>query len=94
MAAEAEVRIGSSDGDGIVKGGTAGHDGCGGEGAGLVELGDGAVDAWGEAEVVSVDDETGGHGFWVAMESREGAWAFFAEVMVGREGFEPPTSCL
>lgn len=45
------------DGDGIVKGWAGGHEGCGGEDACLMEFGDGAIDTWGEAEVVCIDDE-------------------------------------
>ncbi len=38
-----------------------GHEGGGGEDACLVEFEDGTIDARGEAEVVSVDDEAGRH---------------------------------
>jgi len=70
VAADAECGVGVGDGDGVVEGGAGGHEGCGGEGAGLMEFGDGAVDAWGEAEVVRVDDEAGSHVGW-----RRGRWA-------------------
>lgn len=59
MAAYAECRVRAGDGDGVFKRRARGHEGCGGEGVGLVKLGDGAVDARGEAEVVCVDDEAG-----------------------------------
>jgi peptidoglycan/LPS O-acetylase OafA/YrhL len=62
VAADAEGGMGAGDGDGVVEGGAVGHEGGGGEGAGVVELGDGAVDAWSEPEVVGVEDEAGGHG--------------------------------
>jgi hypothetical protein len=61
VAADAERGGGAGDGDGVVEGGAVGHEGGGGEGSGGVEFGDGAVDAGGEAEVVSVEDEAGGH---------------------------------
>ena len=61
VAADAEGRVGVGDGDGVVEGRAGGHEGGGGEGAGLVKLGDGAVDAGSEAEVVRVDDESGSH---------------------------------
>ena len=64
VAAYAEGGIGVGDGDGVVEGWAGGHQGGGGEGAGLMELGDGAVDAGGEAEVVRVDDEAGRHRFF------------------------------
>jgi hypothetical protein len=52
---EGGVVVGAA--DGIVKEGAGGHEGGGGEGAGGVEFDDGAIDAGGEAEVVSVDEE-------------------------------------
>ncbi len=61
MAADAELRVRARDGDSVVEGWAGGHEGRGGEGASLGELADGAVDAMGEAEVVSVEDEAGGH---------------------------------
>ncbi len=61
MAAYAERGVGVGDGDGVVEGRAGGHESGGGEGAGLVKLGDGAVDAGSEAEVVGVDDESGRH---------------------------------
>jgi hypothetical protein len=61
VAAYAEGRIGVGDGDGIVECSASGHQGSGGERVGVVKLCDGAVDAWGEAEVVRVDDESGSH---------------------------------
>jgi hypothetical protein len=36
----------------------------------LVELADGAVDAVGEAEVVCVEDEAGGHADWMSLVRR------------------------
>ncbi len=62
VAADAEGGVGAGDGDGVVEGWAGGHESGGGEGAGLMELGDGAIDARGEAEVVCVDDEAGRHG--------------------------------
>jgi hypothetical protein len=62
VAAYAEGGVGARDGDGVIKRRAVGHE-CGrGEGAGLMKLGDGSVDARGEAEVVRVEDETGRHG--------------------------------
>lgn len=61
VAADGERGVGVGDGDGVVEGVAGGHEGGGGEDAGLVELADGAIDAWSEAEVVGVDDEAGGH---------------------------------
>jgi hypothetical protein len=43
--------------DGVVEGGTGGHQGCRHYGTGIVEFGDGTVDAGRETEVVRVDDE-------------------------------------
>jgi hypothetical protein len=63
VAAYAEGWVGTGDGYGIVEGCAGGHEGCGGESAGLMELGDGPVDAWGETEVVGVNDETGRHSY-------------------------------
>ena len=57
VAADFELRVGVSGGDGIVEEGGCGHEGGGGERVGAVEFGDGAVDAGSEAEVVGVDDE-------------------------------------
>ena len=57
MAADTELRMSTCDGDGVVKCGAGGHEGCGGERAGGGEFGDGAIDAAGEAEVVGVEDE-------------------------------------
>jgi hypothetical protein len=62
VEADAEGGMGVGDGDGVVEGGAGGHKSGGGEGAGLMELADGAVDAVGEAKVVCVEDEAGGHG--------------------------------
>ncbi len=61
VAADAESRVGMGDGDGVLECGAGGHQGGGGEGFGLVKLHDGTVDAWSEAEVVRVDDESGRH---------------------------------
>ena len=63
VATDAEVGTGEGEVDGLLEGGACGHEGGGGDGAGVVKLGDGPVDAGGEAEVVCVDDEAGGHGF-------------------------------
>ncbi len=62
MAADAEGGVRAGELDGVVEGGAGGHEGGGGEDAGLMELDDGAVDAGGEAEVVGVDDEAWRHG--------------------------------
>jgi len=62
VEADAEGGMGMGDGDGVVEGVAGGHEGGGGEGTGLVEFADGAVDALSEAEVVCVEDEAGGHG--------------------------------
>lgn len=61
VAAYAESRIAGGDGDGVVKRRAGGHESGGGKDACLVEFENGAVDARGEAEVVSVDDEAGRH---------------------------------
>ena len=61
MAATAEGGVGAGDGDGVVEGWAGGHEGGGGEDSGGVEFADGAVDGRGEAEVVGVEDEAGGH---------------------------------
>ena len=61
MATDAEGGFGEGDGDGVVERRAGGHEGCRGEGAGLMKLGDGAIDAGGEAEVVRVEDEAGRH---------------------------------
>ncbi len=61
MAADAEVGVTADYGDGVSEGWAGGHEGGGGEDAGLVELFDGAVDAGSQAEVVGVDDELRGH---------------------------------
>ena len=66
VAAHAESRVGMGDGDGVLECGAGGHQSGGGEGLGLVKLRDGTVDAWSEAEVVRVDDESGRHGFGTA----------------------------
>jgi hypothetical protein len=67
VAADAERGVGASDGDGVLECGAGGHEGGGGERSGLVELKDGEIDARGEAEVVCVDDEAGGHDFGLEM---------------------------
>lgn len=61
VAADAERGSGAGDGDGVVEGRAGGHESGGGEDTGGVELGDGAVDALSEAEVICVDDEAGRH---------------------------------
>ncbi len=45
VAAYAEGGVGAGYGDGVVEGWAGGHEGGGGEDAGLMELGDGSVDA-------------------------------------------------
>ncbi len=62
MAAHAKGGIGKGKGCSVIESRAAGHEAGGGEDAGLVQLGDGAVDAGGEAEVVCVEDELGRHG--------------------------------
>jgi hypothetical protein len=57
VAAGFEGGMGMGGGDGIVKEGSGGHESGGGERAGLVEFGDRAVDAGGEAEVVGINQE-------------------------------------
>ena len=64
VATDAEAVMGAGDADGIVERRTAGHERGGGEYPGLVQFGDGAIDAGGEAKVVSVEDEACGHGEW------------------------------
>lgn len=59
MAADFEGGMGAGGLDGVVEERAGGHESGRGERAGLVELGDGAVDARGEAEVVGVDDKLG-----------------------------------
>jgi hypothetical protein len=61
VAADAEGGMGEGEGDGVVEGEAVGHEGGGGEDAAQVEFKDGAIDAEGEAEVVGVEDEAGGH---------------------------------
>ena len=83
MAADAEGGPGEGERDGVREGRTRGHEGGGGEGAGVVELGDGAVDARGEAEVVGVDDEAG-HWEWLVLSG----WCLVGEqVWIVEEGF-------
>jgi hypothetical protein len=45
----------------VVERGAGGHEGGGGNGAGIVQLGDGTVDAGRETEVVRIDDEANCH---------------------------------
>ena len=61
VTAYAEGGVGMGDGDGVVKRWASSHEGGGGESVGLVEFGDGAIDACGESEIICVDDEAGGH---------------------------------
>jgi len=61
MTADAEGRSGAGDGGRIVEGGACSHEGGGGEDTCLVQLENGAVDAWRETEVVCVDDKPRGH---------------------------------
>ncbi len=61
VTADAQRRIAAGDCDSVGEGLAGGHEGCGGERAGLVKLFDRAIDAVGEAEVVSVDDEANRH---------------------------------
>lgn len=58
VAADAEGGAREGQRDRVGEGCAVGHQGGGGEDTGVVELGDGAVDAWREAKVVGVDDET------------------------------------
>ena len=61
MAADAEGGARAGDGYGFIESGAVGHEGGGGQGAGVVEFGDGSVDAGGETEVVGVEDEARRH---------------------------------
>ena len=61
VTAYSEGWVGVGDGDGILERCAGGHERGGGDGSGLVELRDGAIDAVSEAEVVRVDDESGRH---------------------------------
>jgi hypothetical protein len=70
VAADFEAGVGASKRDGVVEEGGGGHQGGGGERATLVELGDGAVDAGSEAEVVGVDEK--GHWKSVAKKRSDG----------------------
>lgn len=67
VAADAEGGQVLGDAHGVVEGRAGGHHGGRGQGAGRVEVGDGAIDALGKAEVVRVDDEAGGHGLGVGL---------------------------
>ena len=66
VAADAERGVLPGDVDGIGKGRAGGHEGGGGEDAGLMELGDGAVDAGREAEVVGIEDQRDAHASTIA----------------------------
>lgn len=61
MTADAERWTGEGEGDCVVEGCTAGHESCGANGAGVMQLGDSAIDAAGEAEVIRIDDEANRH---------------------------------
>ena len=61
VATDTERGVGEGDGDRVVEGGAVRHERGGGDGAGLMQFEDGAVDAAGQAEVVCVDDEARGH---------------------------------
>jgi hypothetical protein len=63
VAADTDGGIGAGESGGIIEGGAGGHERGGGKGSAAVKLDDGAIDAGGEAEVVCVDDEAGGHDF-------------------------------
>lgn len=59
VAADAEERAGKGERDGIVKRRACGHERGGAEAAGIVQFCDGAIDAGGEAEIVSIDEKAG-----------------------------------
>lgn len=61
VAAQAEARCCAGLEDSVFEGGTGRHEGGGGEGSGVGERYDGAVDAGSQAEVVRVEDETRWH---------------------------------
>jgi hypothetical protein len=61
MAANTKGLVGMGDGHGMIERSPVGHEGGGGQNMGLMKLGDGAIDARGEAEVVRVDDEASSH---------------------------------
>ena len=63
MATDAEGRVSAGNGYGVLEGGACRHEGGGRENSRLVKFDDGTIDAGGEAEVVCVDDEAGGHDF-------------------------------
>ena len=69
MAPHSQLGVGEGDLDGVLECGAGGHEGGRGEDAGGVEFGDGAVDAEGEAEVVGVEDEAGGHAGVIVVEA-------------------------
>ena len=61
VTADAEGGPCEGERDSVVEGGAGGHQGCGGDGAGVVQFGDRAVDAGRETEVVRIDDEANLH---------------------------------
>jgi hypothetical protein len=61
VTAYAEGSVGVSDRNCVIEGWASCHQSRGGEGVGLVKLSDGAVDAWSQAKVVRVDDQSGSH---------------------------------
>ena len=88
VAADAEAGVAMGDGDGVREGRAVGHQGCGGEDACVMELGDGAVDACGEAEVIGVDDEPGGD------ERLRGGWVIAGGRVGGDAGVSLQQTCL
>ena len=83
MTAHAESGIRAGGCDGVIKGWPGRHEGCGGESVCLVKLGNGAVDARGEAEVVCVDDEAGHE--WVGLAIFERRTVNFEKAVVLNE---------
>lgn len=73
MTADAQGRVLPGNCHGVFKGCPGCHQGCRGKRSGIVKRSDGAVDPFGQAKVVSVDDEAGRHGSVVAGFSLKGA---------------------
>ena len=61
VTADAEGGTCEGECDGVVESRAVGHQGCGGDRAGVVQLGDGAVNAGRETEVVRIDNEPSCH---------------------------------
>ena len=61
VTADAEGGACQGDGDSVVERGSGSHQCCGGDSTGVVQLGDGAIDAGREAEVIRIDDEANLH---------------------------------